>query len=80
MLQMMETIKKEKTQHWEKISANDITDKGFVCGLYKELITTKKSIKKVSTFTLHILYIYIYIYIKSWVHTDNSNSKSTTKF
>lgn len=26
---MMETIK-EKTQHWEKISANDITDKGFV--------------------------------------------------
>ena len=38
MLQTMETIKKEDTQHWEKISANDITDKGLVCGLYKELL------------------------------------------
>ena len=79
MLQTMETIKKEDTQHWEKISANDITDKGLVCGLYKELLQQQqqnqlKSEHVYNTTHIKYIYIYIYIYIKSWVYTDNSNS------
>ena len=63
---MMETIKKEDTQHWEKISANDITDKGLVCGLYKELLQQQQQnqLKSEHVYnTTHIKYIYIYIYI-----------------
>ena len=87
MLQTMETIKKEDTQHWEKISANDITDKGLVCGLFKELLQQQQQQNQLKSehvyYTTHIkiyiyihiyIYTYIYIYIKSWVHTDNSNS------
>ena len=48
-----ETINKTKIQHmdWEKISANDTTDKGLIPKIYKQLIQlnikkTKKQTKK----------------------------------
>ena len=44
-----ETINKTKRQptEWEKIFANDATDKGFICKIYKQL--TQLNIKKQTT-------------------------------
>ena len=53
---MRETINKMKRQplEWEKIIANETTDKGFISKLYKQLIqlnarrkTQSKSVKKI---------------------------------
>ena len=43
---MKETIKETKRQpmDWEKISTNDVTDKGFISKIYKEFL--QLSIKK----------------------------------
>ena len=72
MLQTMETIKKEDTQHWEKISANDITDKGLVCGLYKELLQHQQQQNQLKSEhvynTTHIKYIYIYTHTHTHTH------------
>lgn len=39
-----ETVNKTKRQHteWEKIFANDTTDKGLICKIYKELLKPPK--------------------------------------
>jgi len=44
-----ETIKETKRQpmDWEKISTNDVTDKGFISKIYKEFL--QLSIKKNQT-------------------------------
>ena len=45
---MKETLNKTKRQsmEWEKIFANDISDKGLIFKIYKEFIKLKKSPKK----------------------------------
>jgi len=46
---LKETIKETKRQpmDWEKISTNDVTDKGFISKIYKEFL--QLSIKKNQT-------------------------------
>ena len=49
-----ETINKTKIQHmdWEKISANDTTDKGLIPKIYKQLIQLNKKKKKKSNWKM----------------------------
>ena len=52
---------REDTQHWEKISTNDTTDKVLVRSLYKELLQQQQTIKKSAHLQHYIYYLYIYI-------------------
>ena len=47
-----ETINKKTTTEWEKIFANEVTDKGLIFKIYK-LVNEKKTNKKTGGRTKH---------------------------